>query len=284
MPPPFYCVTDASVPPATTALLADACERRDVTYVPVEVERFDFTEEEELAPGDLLFRPAVSYPACRVEQTLFGPGVATFYADPDALHFDGAAAPLLFARAGLPIPRTVTVLRNDRPLIRRAIERLGGLPVIVKIPGGEGGVGVLRLETWPTLWSVLDHLLASGRLPQLIAYVPDATHWRLVVVGPRVVAAYRNLPYPEDFRTGPSSDPADYEVPEPSPLTDLALRAARAIRRELAGVDVLAHPSGRLYLLEANFPCYFPQAQELAGIDVAGAMVDHLLTRSSGAR
>ena len=59
----------------------------------------------------------------------------------------------------------------------------------------------------------------------------------------------------------------------------LAVSAVQAIRRELGGVDILEHPSGRLYLLEANFPCYFPQAQVVAGIDVAGAMVDHLLTK-----
>jgi hypothetical protein len=44
-------------------------------------------------------------------------------------------------------------------------------------------------------------------------------------------------------------------------------------------VDVLQHPSGRFYLLEANFPCYFGHAQE-NGQDIAGAIVDHLLDKS----
>ena len=51
---------------------------------------------------------------------------------------------------------------------------------------------------------------------------------------------------------------------------------------ELAGVDILQHPSGRLYLLEANFPCYFAHAQTLAGVDVAGAMVEHLMAKARG--
>lgn len=278
--PPLHCITDATVPQTTTGLLADACAARGVAYVPIDADE-DELDDLELRDGDLMFRPAVGLAATRAEQALFHEGVATFYRDGDALFFDGAAAPLIFQKRGLPIPRTVALVRPGRAPIRRAVERVGGLPVIVKVAGGEGGVGVMRLESWPALFSVLDHLLASGRAPQLSAYVPDAVHWRLVVVGDRVVAAYRNWAYPDDFRSGPSSDPADYLVPEPSAMTALAVAAARAIRREFAGVDVLEHASGRLYLLEANFPCYFPQAQEVGGIDVAGAMVEHLLAKSA---
>lgn len=281
MPPIFHCVTDPTVPAVTTALLAEACGARDVPYVHVDADTQPWFDPLLPDAGDLMFRPAVGFAATRIEQSLFHARVATFYRDGDALFFDGAAAPLLFERQGLPIPRTVTALRADRAALRGAVEHLGGLPIIVKVAGGEGGVGVMRLESWPALLSVLDHLLASGRAPQLSAYVPDAIHWRVVVVGERAVAAYRNYAYPDDFRTGPSSDPADYVVPAPSPMTALAVAATRAIRREFAGVDLLEHASGRLYVLEANFPCYFPQAQEVGGIDVAGAMVDHLLAKSA---
>lgn len=272
------------MPATTTELLARACAERGAAYVPVDVGLVDPCEEIELQAGDLLFRPAVSPAAVRIEQALHDESVATFYTSGEALFFDGAAAPLLFARRGLPIPRTITLLRNDRAQIRRAVELVGGLPVVVKVPGGEGGIGVMLLESAASLMSVLDHLFASGRTPQLMAYVPDATHWRVVVVGARAVAAYRNHPYPDDFRTGPSREPADYVVPTPSPLTALAVAATQAIRREFAGVDILVHASGRLYLLEANFPCYFPQAQLVGGIDVAGAMLDHLLEKSARLR
>jgi hypothetical protein len=284
MPPPLYCVTDVTVPETTTELLAAACAAREVLYVPVDVGAYDPTEEIELLAGDMLYRPAVAYSAARIEQALFAEDVATFYADGDALFFDGAAAPLLFSRLGLPIPRTVSLLRNDRAQVRRAVEQVGGLPVVVKVPGGEGGVGVMLLESWPALLSVLDQLFAAGRAPQIMTYVAGAVHWRVVVVGARAVAAYRNHVHADDFRSGPSSDAADYEVPSPSPLTELAIAATRAIRREFAGVDVLVHPSGRMYLLEANFPCYFPQAQLTGGIDVAGAMVEHLLEKSARLR
>jgi glutathione synthase/RimK-type ligase-like ATP-grasp enzyme len=56
--------------------------------------------------------------------------------------------------------------------------------------------------------------------------------------------------------------------------------ATRAIGLEFAGVDVMLHASGRAYVLEANFPCYFGHAQGDGAIDVAGAMVAHLLDKA----
>lgn len=57
------------------------------------------------------------------------------------------------------------------------------------------------------------------------------------------------------------------------------MRAAHALGYDFAGVDILLHPSGRAYLLEANFPCFFPQAERFGRADVAGLMVEHLLAR-----
>jgi glutathione synthase/RimK-type ligase-like ATP-grasp enzyme len=60
--------------------------------------------------------------------------------------------------------------------------------------------------------------------------------------------------------------------------------AAHCVGTDFAGVDVLAHPSGRFYLLEANSPCYFPQAEAFGRVDVARAMVEALLARRASCR
>lgn len=39
----------------------------------------------------------------------------------------------------------------------------------------------------------------------------------------------------------------------------------------------------RLYLLEANSPCYFPQAQVYGTADVAGALLEYLLSQREDA-
>jgi hypothetical protein len=278
-PPRFCCVNDA-VPPETIDLLRQACAARGVAFLEIDAASFDFDPDRQLVAGELLYRPAVSYAAGRVEQFLYSPGVATFYRDADGIFFDPTSAPLLFEHAGLSVPRTLCCWTTDRALLKRFVEHVGGLPVIVKLLGGEGGVGVMRVESLAALFSVMDFAQALGRSPLLCAYVDDAVHWRVVVVGDRAVAAYRNTREADDFRTFAGDDPRDVTAePEPA-LADVAVRAVAALHAEFGGVDILRHPSGRLYVLEANFPCYFPHAQRVGGIDVAGRMLDFLLTKS----
>jgi len=277
------CVND-DVPPVTVALLRDACVGRGVELVEVHAPGFAFDAATGLEAGDMLYRPAVSLAAIRVEQFLWSPGVATFHADPEGVFFGYTNYHLLMARAGVPVPRAIPAQTTDRALLRAHVEALGGLPVVLKLPGGEGGIGTVRIDSLPGLHSTLDLLHAQGHQPLLCAFVPDAVPWRAVVIGDRVVAAHRNRQPEDDFRSHASTDPHDFTAPRPSGLDALAVAAVRALRLEFGGVDLLAHPSGRLYVLEANFPCYFADPQIVAGIDVAGMMVDHLITKARGLR
>ena len=160
------------------------------------------------------------------------------------------------------------------------VERMGGFPVILKFPGFSRGTGVTRIDSLPSLFSVVDHALASGSHPALCAYVHPAAHWRAVVVGDRVVSHYRNITDQDDFRTSGSKQEEDYRLPAPFGLEETAVAAVRALGHEFGGVDVLEHPSGRLYVLESNQPCYFASAQLVIGTDVSGAMVEYLLRKA----
>src|SRR5947207_1181432 len=136
----FHCVNDG-VPKETTDLLRTACEQRDVDYLEVGAPLFDYDPLRCLTKGDLLYRPAVSLAAQRVEQFLYAPGVATFYADRTGPCFGLLNPTLVYERAGLPIPRTLYCSTTHRATLRRFVERLGGFPVVMKMAGGERGVG-----------------------------------------------------------------------------------------------------------------------------------------------
>ena len=84
----------------------------------------------------------------------------------------------------------------------------------------------------------------------------------------------------DDFRTSGSDDLDDYHAELPEGAAALAIASCKALRHGHGGVDILQHPSGRLYLLESNFPCYYDQAQLEAGVDIGGAMVRFLLQRA----
>ena len=63
----------------------------------------------------------------------------------------------------------------------------------------------------------------------------------------------------------------------PTEWCELALRAARAVGADYAGVDLLPSPDGTVFVLEVNGIPGWQGLQQATGIDVAAAIVDHLL-------
>jgi biotin carboxylase len=249
------------------------CQRR-------RTRRDDAALTRSLRPRDLLYCPATSQTARRVEQFLYTEGVATFYTDRAGPLYGCLNPTLAHERAGLPIPRTFNCATANRGLLRGFVAQLGGFPVVLKMPGGERGVGVMRVDSFPALFSLVDYVRALGGHPHLCAYISAAVHWRFIVVGDRVVASYKNCTYEDDFRTYARDELSDYDVPVDAAMATCAVRAVQSVRQEFGGVDILAQPDGRIYLLEANCPCYFPQAQLVAGVDIAGVMIEYLLRKA----
>jgi len=271
-------VHDAT-PETTRELLVAAARARGIAVWEVEASAFRFGDER-LPRGAALFRTSGSSLAIDVEHFLWGTAPsppATFYKD--SPYFACISPELAFRGAGLTVPRSATLRSTERGPIEAMVAALGGFPIVVKCSGGEGGVGVFRADDSRTLLPLLDFLIRGrGETPRLLAYVGDALHHRVIVVGDRAVASYTNPIAPNDFRSQPSGDRADYTGHPDQRLADAAIRATNALRVGFAGVDLLMHRSGRIYVLEANFPCYFAQIAEVCPeLDVAGAMLDALL-------
>ncbi len=276
----FFCVNDAVALPTTVSLEA-ACRARGIEFLDVDARSFDYAPERQLQAGDLMYRPAVSQTAMRVEQFLWNRGVVTFHTRSDGVFFVPHTPPLRFERAGLPIPRTVYCSTTNRKRIAQYVEYVGGFPLIVKMLGFANGIGVMRVDSFPALFSLLDYELSQGANPLLAQYIADAAHWRLIVLGERVIASYRKSPVANDFRAQAVRGETHSEIPPSAAMQKVAVAAAQAVGYEFAGVDILEQADGQIFLLEANFPCYYVHAQEYGGIDVAGMMVDHLVAKAA---
>jgi hypothetical protein len=274
-------IVDRSLPRETTSLLRDACDARGIVYREIEARFFDYSGAQRLPPGAMLFRPAVSRAAQHVEEFLVASNVATFHGECEGTFFPCAAPEQVRQRAGIEGPRCFPVASTEQTLLDSFVERLGGFPVVLKVPGGEGGLGVMRVDGMVTLVSLVDYLVrAQGHVPLLSAYIPDAVHHRVIVVGDQAVASYENPIRDGDFRSIPSLEPEAYSGTVAPALGQIAVAATRAERLAFAGVDLIVHPTGRVYVLEVNYPCYFAQATLGGGIDVAGRMVDYLVARA----
>lgn len=285
IPPPepgsvLTCVDDG-VPAITLRLLQDACDARGVLLRVIDAPSFRYGPHDRLPPGAMLYRASGSRAAQHVEEHLLRDRIATFHAAVDDAIFACGAPLRQLERAGLVVPRWFPIATVDRAALADFVERVGGFPVVVKVAGGEGGLGVMRADSMPTLVALVDHLVrGEGRVPELSAYVPDAEHHRVIVVGDRAVATYGNPIVDGDFRSAPADEPSAYATEVPSSLAAPAVAAVHALRLRFGGVDLLRHASGRIYVLEVNFPCFFAQATLGGGVDVAGPMLDWLVARA----
>lgn len=268
----FYCVTSEHLTD-TNAVLRSACEARDIEFLTVTAESWQPELAAQVRRGDLLYRAASGVLADRMERLLWQPFVAAFYDNP---FFECFNQSILLARSGVPMPATLHVVPRERDALAQAVDRLGGFPVVLKVPGGEGGQGVLRVDSLPALFSVLDHLPENVSMSE---YVQHVLTYRLVVLGREVIATEARHAGAFDFRSNAAGNHWLGAVHAPIAAEHMAIQSARTLKLEFGGADVLETADGRLVLAELNFPCYFADQQIDTGVDIAGRMLDFLIRK-----
>ncbi len=269
----FFCISQPWLE-TTNTVLAKACSARGIEMVLVSPQTFCNAPGSAPVSGDLLYRAATDAPSDRLEKLLWHPGVAAFYEQP---YFECLYQGILFQKHGLAMPRTVHAVSRDRATLQRQLAPLGDFPLVVKVAGNEGGNGVMRVDSFAALFSLLDHI---GDSPQIMSYFEHVVAYRLIVVADRVIATEARYSGPGDFRTNSAGGGSLGAVTAPPQAIQMALTAARLMRVEFGGVDILENADRELVLAELNFPCYFADQQHASGVDIAGAMMDQLIVKA----
>ncbi len=180
----------------------------------------------------------------------------------------------LLSRFGIDIPRTVMCrYRDEVPL---AVEQVGGLPCIMKLIQGTQGVGVLIASTTSEVEGMLDTMWTLGQeilLQELIAE-SRGKDVRALVVGDRVVAAMRRTAREGEFRSNLHRGGEGQAIDLPREYAEAAVKAARVIGLEVAGVDMLESRGGPK-IMEVNSSPGFEGLEKATGIDIASLYVEH---------
>jgi RimK family alpha-L-glutamate ligase len=185
-------------------------------------------------------------------------------------------ASALLERAGLATPETVVCERSEDAMA--AFRELRD--VIVKPLFGSMGLGMVRVDDEEMAWRVfraLDAIRGVYYLQRTIDH--GGRDVRAFVVGDRVLGAIerRAAEGGPGWRTNYSRGGHAQPLTLSTEWSEIAIRAARAIGADYAGVDLLPAPDGTVYALEVNGIPGWQGLQEATGIDVAGAIVGHLV-------
>ena len=193
----------------------------------------------------------------------------------DKLH-----ASQILARNKIPVPKTTYV--RDSIDVEPAIDFVGGLPVVIKVTQGTQGQGVFLRHTVHESRSLIQGLLLTGKSVLVQEYIAEShgKDIRALVVGDRVVAAMRRKARGREFRSNYHLNGTVEKVEISPEFEQQAVRAARVLGLNIAGVDLLEGNNGPL-VLEVNSSPGLEGIEKASGINVAGEIIDYVMSEAA---
>ena len=178
-------------------------------------------------------------------------------------------------RHDIGMPQTAFVRDNHDVL--RAIEQVGGAPVIVKLLEGTQGVGVILAESNKVAEAIVEAFagLQQNVLIQKFVAESKGKDVRAFVVGDRVVAAMRRSAVGTEFRSNVHRGGTTQALDLPDDYQQTAVRAAQIMGLKVAGVDMLESTGGP-QVMEVNSSPGLEGIEGATGVDVAGEIVQFL--------
>lgn len=186
----------------------------------------------------------------------------------------------------------MAMIENDVPTLRtmlaytpesalRAIERLG-YPVVLKPNTGSWGRLLAKINDREAAEAVLEHKEVLGSYHHSIFYVQEyvdkpGRDIRVFVVGDQAIAAsYRSS---EHWITNTARGGSSIACPITPVIEELALKAAKCVEAEIAGVDLVETKDG-YKVIEINVGAEFHGLIETTDRDIADEIVAFLLDRA----
>lgn len=187
----------------------------------------------------------------------------------------------LLSRRGIGLP--VTGFANSPDEIPDLIKMVGGAPLVIKLLEGTQGIGVVLAETTQAAESVIQAFMGLKANIMVQEYVKDAggRDLRCFVVGGKVIAAMSRQAKPGEFRSnlhrGGTAKLAKITAEE----RDAAIRAAKIMGLNVAGVDILRSQQGPL-VMEVNASPGLKGIEAATGMDIAGMIIEFIEKSADG--
>ncbi|MDK2779559.1 MAG: 30S ribosomal protein S6--L-glutamate ligase [Pseudomonadota bacterium] len=178
----------------------------------------------------------------------------------------------LMARKGIGMP--VTGFAHSPDDIPDLIRMVGGAPLVIKLLEGTQGIGVVLAETRKAAESVIEAFMGLKANIMVQEYIREAggADIRCFVVGDKVVAAMKRQAADGEFRSNLHRGGTATVVRITPEERATAVRAAKTMGLNVAGVDILRSNHGPV-VMEVNSSPGIQGIEEATGIDVASKII-----------
>tara|TARA_B100001167_G_scaffold180777_1_gene137316 strand:+ start:2160 stop:3038 length:879 start_codon:yes stop_codon:yes gene_type:complete len=178
----------------------------------------------------------------------------------------------ILAQDGINMP--VTGFASHTMDIEGVIEKVGSVPLVMKLLQGTQGQGIVLAETRKAAESVMSAFrqLEADILVQEFIKESSGTDIRALVVGDNVVAAMRRVAPEGEFRSNVHRGGRTEQIILNQEEEKIAVEAANVLGLRIAGVDLMRSKRGPL-VLEVNSSPGLEGIEASSGVDVAGNIV-----------
>ncbi|AZJ32988.1 SSU ribosomal protein S6P modification protein [Tenacibaculum mesophilum] len=181
----------------------------------------------------------------------------------------------VLSRANLGLPKTV--FTNYSKDTSEIIKKVGGAPLIVKLLEGTQGLGVVLAETKKAAESVIEAF--NGLQARVIVqeYIKEAkgADIRVFVVDGVVVGAMKRQGKEGEFRSNLHRGGTSEIIELTDEEENAALKAVKAMKLGIAGVDMLQSDRGPL-ILEVNSSPGLEGIEKATGKDIAKSIIRYV--------
>lgn len=181
----------------------------------------------------------------------------------------------LLARKGVGLP--VTGFARDPKATKDLIKLAGGAPLVVKLLEGTQGVGVVLAETSKAAESVIEAFrgLDANILVQEFIKEAGGADIRCFVIGDKVVASMKRQGKEGEFRSNLHRGGSASIVRITPEERTTAVRAAKVMGLNVAGVDLLRSNHGPV-IMEVNSSPGLEGVEKATEKDVAGKVIEFI--------
>lgn len=179
----------------------------------------------------------------------------------------------ILSRHTIGIPASAFVRQQSDVL--PAIERVGGVPVIIKLLEGSQGIGVILADSVKMAEAIIETLQSTKQSVLIQRFVAESKgkDVRAFVVGGRVVAAMRRRAEGQEFRSNVHRGGSTEKLQLDEEYERTAVQAAQILGLRVAGVDMLEGTDGP-QVMEVNSSPGLEGIERISGVDIAGEVID----------
>ena len=181
----------------------------------------------------------------------------------------------IMAKKGIGLP--VTGFANSTKMSDDLISLVGGVPLVIKMLEGTQGKGVVLAETKKAAESVIEMLRSakSNFLVQEFIKEAGGADIRCFVIGDKVVASMRRQAPEGEFRSNLHRGGTASIIRITPEERATAIRAAKAMGLNIAGVDIIRSKHGPL-VLEVNSSPGLEGIEAATQKNVAGMIIEFI--------